>query len=66
MMKFENCQSGQVVSIRGKMGRVIFPCHDTYTGTKPKIRVMLDEMAPRVRQGFNGENFDPEEVLLAE
>lgn len=67
-MNYEHCKNGQRVEINGKKGVVMFPCHDSYTGKLPMIRVMLDECAPKSpddKSGYDGCNFRPEQVILA-
>ena len=63
-MKIENTKAGQKVLAQGQKGTVMFTCFDAYTGKLPKIRVMLDSMIHREKCGFNGENFNPDEVSL--
>jgi hypothetical protein len=62
-MKIENCKNGQKVLAKGKKGTVLFTCYDSFTGKKPMIRVMTDEMFEKQKSGYNGENFNPDDIV---
>ena len=63
-MKIEQAQNGMRVKVVNELGTILFTHLDSFYGKYPLIRVMLDKNAHKVKGGYDGEGYSPEQVEI--